>query len=176
MYTLEQITKWGNQYIKELKARGRKFNPIRFTFMRRGVYGSYGWAKCTYSRLGYDTISINPAIVKEEDIRNVILHELAHLDLEENNRGHNHVWNKIARMYGTWYNTKISRTANIELDFGDDPNMKETTIFVTWKPSAFTSLTNVRKQGNKLTFPTVKKYKNFVNRFSKHIDTVKELS
>lgn len=115
MYTLEQITEIGNQYIKELTEKGRIFNPIKFELLRKSMK-TYGVAIASYSKYTpYDTIRINPYIVNEEDLRNTILHELAHLDKEAYMKGHNADWKRVARNYSRTYNTSITRTGQKEI-------------------------------------------------------------
>jgi len=111
MLTLKEITDLGIKYVQELEDKGRRFYPIKFRTKSRKSTTNFGKAIYSYRSKGYDTIEINQYISDVEELKNTILHEIAHLDLEARGNGHGPKWRKVARMYSTWYKTEITRTS-----------------------------------------------------------------
>jgi len=111
MITLRELNDLGVKYIQELEAKGRRFYPIKFRIKNRKSTTNFGKAGAFFHTKGYDVIEINQYITDMEDIKNTILHEIAHLDHEARGHGHGPKWKKVADMYGRWYNTNITRTS-----------------------------------------------------------------
>ena len=127
MFELKSIEEISKNYIKELKEMGRQFNPIKVKIKSRKSISNFGKAKHTFERFGYDTIEINQYIVEEGELRNTILHELAHLDLYARGHGHGRRWQVVASIYGRKFNMNLSRTSDKEIKVPG-----QITVRVTW--------------------------------------------
>lgn len=127
MLTLKELNDLGVKYLQDLEDRGRRFYPIKFRIKSRKSSHNYGKAFASYETKGYDMIEINQYIKDPEDIKNTILHELAHLDHEARGHGHGPKWKNVAKIYSIWYNTEIKTTSNKSIEI---PGMVE--VHVVW--------------------------------------------
>lgn len=127
MLTLKELNDLGVKYIQELEERGRSFYPIKFRIKTRKSAQNFGKAICAFYKMGYDIIEINQYLEDPEEIKNTVLHEIAHLDHEARGDGHGPKWKKVARMYGRWYGTEITRTSSKSIDM---PGVIE--VHVVW--------------------------------------------
>lgn len=152
MYSLCQIEKITNEYITELKAINRKFYPIKVKLGRKSL-GTYGTAKYDYEKSGFDVIIINPYIELEADLRNTILHELAHLDQEARYDGHGYHWKRVAMLYSRKYNTVIKRTDRKPLNV---PGVVQTKI--EWSPRCLSMNPQLLKYNK--SNPYIKSFRN----------------
>lgn len=115
MFSERFINEISTTYINELKLIGRQFNPIKVRIKTRKSISNFGKAKHTFEIVGYDEIEINQYIVDEDELRNTILHELAHLDLYARGNKHGSRWQHVASIYGKKYNMSLSRVSNKEI-------------------------------------------------------------
>ena len=130
MVDLVKATAITNKYIEELKQRGREFHPIRVELMPRVSVHTYGQAVLSYKANGYDVLRINKNIKYDSDLHNIILHELAHLDLYAYGDGHSRKWKDLATYYGRLYGVSITTTSTRELD---GPSLINVEIYWTEK-------------------------------------------
>lgn len=161
MFTENQIQQMGEQYLNELKARGRKFNPIKFTVKKRKSGTVFGTAVYSFISLGYDEIQINPYIVNEKELKNTILHELAHCDLEARGDGHGNKWVRVALHYNDWFNVNITRTSNKELIIPGGAKVK-----VTWNTNCLALNKRIPKEYIR-SFPSLNKANSFVEKYKR---------
>lgn len=116
MFNEKTILEITEKYIEELVEIGAVFYPIKVRVKSRKSTRNFGVAYYYYETKGYDVIEINQYIVEESDLRNTILHELAHLDLRARRDGHGSKWKRVAGIYGRKYGTSITRTSSKEMD------------------------------------------------------------
>lgn len=168
MFSEKVINKITNQYLKELKADGRKFNPIKVKIKSRKSVTNFGKAKHKFEKLGYDEIEINQYIVNEEELRNTILHELAHLDLYARGNKHGSRWQQVAGIYGRKYSMDISRVSCKEIKVPGQVVVK-----VEWADSFYKY--NPKWERGKLyerTYSSIAYANNFIDRYKSLIKNV----
>lgn len=160
MLTLKELNDLGVKYIQELEEKGRRFYPIEFRLKSRKSSQNYGKAIVSYERQGYDIIEINQYMKDPEDVKNTIIHEIAHLDHEARGHGHGPKWKKVARMYSRWYDTEITTTSHKELEI---PGMVE--VHVVWSDECLL-INKHLPRFYKRTYTSEKRAMNFVRKFN----------
>lgn len=167
----QTVIELGEQYLAELIARGRKFYPIKFEAMKRKSCRTFGRARMTYSGSSYghkhDIIEINTNMTDVEEIKNTILHELAHLDFEARGDGHGPRWKRVARLYGRWYNTEITRTSSKVIKITGTYLLE-----VTFTDDCITRYKNVPKKVE-IACPTKYNATKKVAKWGKHVESFK---
>lgn len=161
MLTQKQVEDLGNKYLKELKSRGRRFNPIKFELKSRKSSTVFGTAYGSYNTKGYDRITINKHLTNLEELKNTMLHELAHLDMEGRENGHGPKWKKVARLYGQWYNTNITRTSDKELKV---PGMVK--LHVVWTDECLALNKHLPRKITR-EYTSIKYAENFVRKYKR---------
>lgn len=171
MLSQSQLNHLGNMYLNELKSKGRKFNPIRFELKSRKASTIYGTAYYSYKKLGYDRITINRHMPDFEELKNTILHELAHLDKEARGHGHGPKWKQVAKLYGQWFNTDISRTGEKEIKIPGRTTIK---VQVVWTDKCLRMNKHLPREYTR-TYTSMGYAKNFVKKYTRNgfIDSYK---
>lgn len=160
MLTVEEVKKLGNYYLDELKSHGRKFNPIKFGLNKRKSATIHGKAFPRYEVWGYDYIEINKHLVNKDEIINVILHELAHLDLAARGHGHGKPWKAVARLYGVWFNTTIKRTSDKAIEI---PGSVE--VRIVWNDKCLRLNKHLEHKEYKMMYSSEKRANNAIKKY-----------
>lgn len=85
----------GRDYERQIRRMGYDLPDVGYELMSKQAFRTYGQWSTRFITPNYGVVRINPNIVKEEDLRVVIAHELAHAVKAKGNKGHNAVWRSI---------------------------------------------------------------------------------